>query len=289
MASSGGGHFCCSDLPACSTTYARQLPATKQTLSQFPVVGEEALPCRCHSLNCTPLVMIDDKDPLQDSTMVGTPKSSISSLLPDNDDPEMTKLATDFQPGPFDVVCARGGEARKHVGNITFRNRIKESASAYAAAESKLFKSLVVSELVKWFRERSTHGGGFVKKVNGCWYEVGDHLAREKVGQALRDQNHSKYKSSTKAKRKRWLQAKQKMVNSDKEIKNMVNANKFILQRMESLEQKRIQAGGDEASDDSILKMFTETNASILKAISTDSNLQNNIKSLVSQEVISGQ
>ena len=103
-----------------------------------------------------------------------------SSSIHNNDGSKMTALPTNFIPGPFDVICARGSEARKHIGNVTFRERIKESAHAYAAAESKLFKSLVVSKVVKWFRERSVHGGGFVKKVDDIWYEIGDHLARER-------------------------------------------------------------------------------------------------------------
>ena len=39
--------------------------------------------------------------------------------------------------------------------------------------------------------------------LTGVWQEVGDHLAREKVGQTIRDALHSNYKSSTKAKKKR--------------------------------------------------------------------------------------
>jgi hypothetical protein len=42
-----------------------------------------------------------------------------------------------------------------------------------------------------------------VKKFNGRWFEVGDSVAREKIGQCMRDQLHSKYKSSTKAKQGR--------------------------------------------------------------------------------------
>jgi len=39
--------------------------------------------------------------------------------------------------------------------------------------------------------------------ITGAWREVGDHLAREKVGQTLRDSLHNKYSSSTKAKKRR--------------------------------------------------------------------------------------
>ena len=38
---------------------------------------------------------------------------------------------------------------------------------------------------------------------SGLWQEVGDHLAREKVGQIIRDALHSHYRSSAKAKKNR--------------------------------------------------------------------------------------
>ena len=45
-----------------------------------------------------------------------------------------------------------------------------------------------MSEIVDTVRENSQMGG-FVKRdrKTGAWFEVGDSVAREKVGQALRD------------------------------------------------------------------------------------------------------
>ena len=72
-----------------------------------------------------------------------------------------------------------------------------------AKAESKVFKSIVVSSIVNWVHKESPNGG-FVKKMNdGRWCEVGDNLAREKVAQSFRDLLHDQYKSSTKSKRQR--------------------------------------------------------------------------------------
>lgn len=74
----------------------------------------------------------------------------------------------------------------------------------YAAATTKQDKSRIVSEIVDTIR-KSSPDGGFVKldPLTGSWREVGDHLAREKVGQTLRDSLHTKYSSSTKAKKQR--------------------------------------------------------------------------------------
>ena len=65
-------------------------------------------------------------------------------------------------------------------------------------------KSLIVTTIVDAVRDVSPNGG-FVKKdpKTGVWYDVGDPLAREKIGQTIRDQLHSKYKSSTQAKKER--------------------------------------------------------------------------------------
>jgi hypothetical protein len=43
-------------------------------------------------------------------------------------------------------------------------------------------------------------GGAFVRLVNGRWNEVGEHVAREKVGYVFRELLHEKYRSSTKSK-----------------------------------------------------------------------------------------
>lgn len=115
---------------------------------------------------------------------------------------ERKKLPKNFSPGKYDVICARGKVATTHSGNIIFRQLIQKYKSEYAQAKSKLEKSIIVSKVVDSVRDNSPDGG-FVKKVCDQWYEVGDSVAREKIGQCLRDQLHSKYKSSTRAKKGR--------------------------------------------------------------------------------------
>ena len=90
-------------------------------------------------------------------------------------------LGPDYQPGPFDVICARGKTAFHHPGNQRFRALIENRVEAYAAAANKFEKSVIVSQIVDEIRLASS-GGGFIRSDRGVWYEVGD-AAREKVGQ----------------------------------------------------------------------------------------------------------
>eukprot|EP00544_Gedaniella_sp_CCMP2646_P007575 CAMPEP_0202497352 /NCGR_PEP_ID=MMETSP1361-20130828/22595_1 /ASSEMBLY_ACC=CAM_ASM_000849 /TAXON_ID=210615 /ORGANISM="Staurosira complex sp., Strain CCMP2646" /LENGTH=267 /DNA_ID=CAMNT_0049128931 /DNA_START=95 /DNA_END=898 /DNA_ORIENTATION=+ len=115
-----------------------------------------------------------------------------------------TPLAPDFVPGDYDVVCAKGKAVQNHVGNRRFRVICRMHLERYNAATSKQEKSRIVSDIVDTIRQASPDGG-FVKldPLTGSWREVGDHLAREKVGQTLRDSLHTKYSSSTKAKKER--------------------------------------------------------------------------------------
>ena len=237
--------------------------------------------------------------PLHSKRTIGNSSSAVNTK-------KMIPIGEDFIPGPFDVICAKGSEARNHIGNITFRQKIKEQAEAYSKAPSKLYKSLVVSKVVNFFQQRNNnncgpHGGGFVKEVNGMWYEVGEHTAREKTGQALRDQNHSMYKSSTKSKRRRWRQEKRENIMMNEKSTcatapipvntfshgpavstSVEKASQFICHQMDSIESQWENAGlGDDASDESILMMFTQNNMSILSSISKDPTLQAGIRALL--------
>ena len=158
---------------------------------------------------------------------------------------EFTPLPPDFVPGPFDVICGRGADVKKHPGNVLFKQKIQECLPAYAKATSKHQKSIIVSSVVEFFRRRSNNsstartgggGGGFVKvsttprhdtsttspgdspgsrqDVAVRWSAVSEYWAREKTGQAFRDQLSHRYKSATKTKRRRWKQEEQKAVHA---------------------------------------------------------------------------
>ena len=121
---------------------------------------------------------------------------------------ERKPLAPDFVPGPYDVICARGAAAANSPGNLRFRKLIQEILPEYSKATSKLEKGLLVSRVVDGVRDM-TPNGGFIKKIGNRWYEVGDAACREKIGQCIRDQLHTKYKSSTKAKKPRRKELKE--------------------------------------------------------------------------------
>ena len=76
------------------------------------------------------------------------------------------------------------------VGNQRFLLCVENHLKKYLKASSRSEKSAVISSIVTSIRESSTHkGGGFVRFdiALNRWYEVGDKVARDKVGQALRD------------------------------------------------------------------------------------------------------
>ena len=80
---------------------------------------------------------------------------------------------------------------------------------------SRAQKTAIVTDVVRLVRSQSP-GGGFVKfdKDRQQWFEVGDHAARERVGQAFRDLLHDRYESSSASKRLKRQVAKE-VLNSD--------------------------------------------------------------------------
>merc|ERR1711865_1331459 len=102
-------------------------------------------------------------------------------------------------------------------------------------ASTKFEKSMIVSEIVDEIRSRSNNtsdGGGFIRRRSGIFYEAGDHFAREKVGQSLRDSLSDKYRSSTRAKKQR-----QNFVSAGvaDQFDRMIKRNSFITRRINTL------------------------------------------------------
>ena len=65
------------------------------------------------------------------------------------------------------VICARGKAAQNHPGNKFFRSVISKMHESYKQADTKLQRSIVVSEVVDMIRSK---GMGFVKKESsGKW------------------------------------------------------------------------------------------------------------------------
>jgi len=94
---------------------------------------------------------------------------------------------------------------------IAATNLIKDAIPQYNQATTKLDKSIIVKEILGIIQTSSPDGSGFIKKKKSgscyCYYQVSDHFAREKIGQNLRDKLSNKYRSSTKAKRRRRVAA----------------------------------------------------------------------------------
>ena len=123
-------------------------------------------------------------------------------------------LPMDYEPRKCDVLCGR--MSNNHVGNKYFRSLISMHMERYINAPNRQQKSNLVSRIVQLVRHS---GGNFIKLVevgdgddDACamgllnhgsprdghrqWYEIGDKLAKEKCGHAIRDMiahhyNHS--------------------------------------------------------------------------------------------------
>ena len=177
----------------------------------------------------------------------------------------MMPLGISFSPGPFDVICARGKEAKNHPGNIRFRGMVEKAVSRYANASNRYEKSIVVSTIIETVRKESC-GGGFVKRNehDGRWYEVGDTLAREKVGQWLREKLHVNYKSSTKAKRKKMKEINEKASN---EVEQAALRDESIAQKIEGLSATFEQVEKSSPSEDLLEIAMTRANIDLLASL----------------------
>lgn len=150
----------------------------------------------------------------------------------------MIALGVNFQPSEFDVLCFRGKLATQHPGNRRFRMIVQQHLSKYAEATSKFEKTVIVSEIVEAIKESSpNNNGGFVKKQDGQWFQCNEHLAREKVSQALRDMLAHKYSSSTKAKKMR-RNVKRIMLHDEVDQILEASAYKNFADRVEQLTLK---------------------------------------------------
>jgi len=112
-------------------------------------------------------------------------------------------LPFNFHPGRFDVICGKGKKCFDHSGNQQLRKTTQFFLEEYSHSKTKIEKSRIVTKIIQIVQRQSPEGG-FVKldAPSRQWYKVSDHLAREKVGQQFRDSLHTKYRSSTKAKKR---------------------------------------------------------------------------------------
>uniref|UniRef100_A0A7S0F790 DUF6824 domain-containing protein n=1 Tax=Craspedostauros australis TaxID=1486917 RepID=A0A7S0F790_9STRA len=172
-------------------------------------------------------------------------------------------LKPEFEPGPFDVICARGKDAREHVGNRRMRLTVDVSLDRYRAASTKHEKSNIVWHIVDTVRAQSPEGG-FVKFANGGWYEVGDHWAREKIGQSFRDRLHMDYKSSSRAK-----SVRKRMANTPGPLEIQQNAGEELNEHMLKVSQNLFSSDENE-----ITRMLVQANKAMLKDMKEEDNVK---------------
>lgn len=179
----------------------------------------------------------------------------------------MKPLKLNFQPGPMDVICARGNAVKNHPGNKYFVSVVQEHLQEYANATSKFKKSLIVSAIIEAIRNGSPEGG-FVKQKDGRWYEAGDAAAREKVGQRLRDLLHCKYSSSSRAKKRRRRAEEESLVSRIDDIVAQSNGTQLADRVQElSAPQDSSNKKGKKKSDFQMQLIFNQANCELLASI----------------------
>lgn len=191
--------------------------------------------------------------------------SSASAAAPKSPWSESKRsLGYKFTPGPHDVICARGKGAFNHAGNKRFRQVVESYCTKYKNVQSKIERSAIVSDIIDSIRK---FGSGFIKQeeTTGEWFEVGDTIAREKVGQHFR--NKLGYKSSFKIKKDRRKAATslvservEKIVLENERVKNVVNV----------MDNSCRHSG---LSDEQVMRLFDFSNAQVLHHIKTDTSM----------------
>jgi hypothetical protein len=195
-------------------------------------------------------------------------------------------LGPNFSPGPFDIICAHGKEAWNHSGNKLFRALVAQATDEYSRVGTKAEPTAIVSKILQTIRSRGT---GFVKQqeqtggAGGCksreWIEVGDLLAREKVGQRLRNALSNQYRSSIGSKKKRRRKIQVKQADS---LHDLMESNEHIHQSMVARRELGTVRGNP--SNDELMTVFMQEQINMLEHIKADKEL---VGKFLKAEVIS--
>ena len=185
------------------------------------------------------------------------------------DDGSMSsKIDTSIHPDPWAVICGRGLGVFNHQGNKYLRGLVLQSRGEFGNATNRRERATVITNIIDAVRAK---GVGFVKKRDdGHWVEISDRLAREKVGQMMRESQGSKYRSSNKAKRNRQLQQQEEINrNTQKVLLSNATVAAFIAQLSGELSTKPPWI----TDDDHVLEVMTQANCQILAALKQDKSL----------------
>lgn len=170
----------------------------------------------CSSASASASTMTDGTD--STATATATISSSTSNCCSKKHKKRMT---TDFVPGHYSVLCGRGKICSASTGNQFLKSLVQSYLQQYSAAETKIAKTCIVSHIIAQVKSVQPVGA-FIKFESGCWWEVDDSFAREKIGCQFRDILHGQYRSSTKSKleakkkRRKSLAARQKKKQKNK-------------------------------------------------------------------------
>ena len=170
-------------------------------------------------------------------------------------------------PAPLDVVCARGRDAWNHPGNKNLRRIIEQRRQKYSLASSKMERSDIVSRIVGDMRSK---GISFLKQdvKSRLWKDIGDALARNKVGHLLRNSLSSQFRSSAEAKISRRRngsgklhQSLSKTLHSNPEVSYIINKLSVDMSDQHGL------------LDAEVMQIFNQANVQLLAAFKKDTTL----------------
>lgn len=237
-----------------------KIPQQKQWFQQ-PNQQDNLLP-NAISHNVVPTASIIQRQQ-QHIQKQALPQISRPRMLP-------AKLATNTpcaHPSPLDVVCARGRDAWNHPGNKNLRGIVKQNGLKYSQASSKMERSDIVSQIVLDLR---AVGCCFLKHdaKSGLWKDVGDALARNKVGHLLRNSLSEQYRSSAQAKmcRRRHGSAQlhqslSKILHSNPEVSHIIN------------QLSQVVNDQNEMMDEEASRIFNKANSQLLASLKKDTAL----------------
>lgn len=137
------------------------------------------------------------------------------------------------------------------VGNKRFKISVENHLNSYIKAPTRTAKSAIITNLVSSIRESSTTiGGGFVRydESTGRWYEVGEKIARDKVGQALRDAARQRRIKEKKAAHK--SQSSARAITSPPEASMPGPSLDIDLKNAQHEQPPHLKQEGDEENDD---------------------------------------
>ena len=137
-----------------------------------------------------------------------------SQALPTHSD---MYLQAGYRLNEKDIVCGRGKANAQHPGNIAFISFMKMNLERYKAADTRMLKSIVVTQVTAQLFES---GMRFLKLDTRCnlYHVLTSERSHEKVGHAIRDLLKNK-KTATNKKKSLTRRRKSKTKNTTRSSK----------------------------------------------------------------------